>query len=62
MRLSGESQLIAGGKTTVKREALSITIEAVEKYLTSIDQKVGITSRMQLTGYVVSDRDTALRS
>jgi len=47
------AQLIALGKNN--REAaleLSVTVKAVEKYLTSIYAKLGIKSRSQLTAYV----------
>ena len=47
------ARLVALGKNN--REAaleLSVTVKAVEKYLTSIYQKLGVKSRSQLTAYV----------
>jgi DNA-binding NarL/FixJ family response regulator len=49
--------LVADGKNN--REAadvLCVSLKAVEKYLTSIYRKLGVTSRTQLTSYVVSQR------
>jgi DNA-binding CsgD family transcriptional regulator len=51
------ARLVVEGKNN--REAateLSIMIKAVEKYLTSIYRKLGVTSRGQLTGHLISER------
>ena len=49
--------LIAGGKgNRAAAEALSITEKAVEKYLTSIYAKLGMTSRAQLAAYIAAGR------
>lgn len=47
------AQLVALGKNNREAAlALSVTVKAVEKYLTSIYQKLGVKSRSQLTAYV----------
>jgi DNA-binding CsgD family transcriptional regulator len=47
--------MIAAGKSNAAAaDALGITRKAVEKYLTSIYEKLGITSRAQLAVYVVA--------
>jgi DNA-binding CsgD family transcriptional regulator len=52
--------LIAGGKgNRAAAEMLSITEKAVEKYLTSIYAKLGLTSRAQLAAYVAAGRNAA---
>jgi DNA-binding CsgD family transcriptional regulator len=49
--------LIAEGKgNRAAAEALSITEKAVEKYLTSIYAKLGMTSRAQLAAYIAAGR------
>jgi DNA-binding CsgD family transcriptional regulator len=55
--------LVAAGKPNqVVAEALAISRKAVEKYLTSIYEKLGVTSRAQLAVYIVSaDRTQAPR-
>jgi DNA-binding CsgD family transcriptional regulator len=51
------ANLIAEGKNNREAAlALSVTVKAVEKYLTSIYQKLGVTSRTQLAGHVISGR------
>jgi len=52
--------LIAEGKgNRAAAEALSITEKAVEKYLTSIYAKLGMTSRSQLAAYIAAGRAAA---
>jgi DNA-binding CsgD family transcriptional regulator len=52
--------LIAEGKgNRAAAEALSITEKAVEKYLTSIYAKLGMTSRSQLAAYIAAGRTAA---
>jgi DNA-binding CsgD family transcriptional regulator len=49
--------LVAGGKgNRAAAESLSITEKAVEKYLTSIYAKLGLSSRSQLAAYVAAGR------
>jgi DNA-binding NarL/FixJ family response regulator len=58
------ARLVAAGKNNREAaDALCVSLKAVEKYLTSIYRKLGVTSRSQLTSYVVShpERDPALR-
>ena len=51
------AQLVAEGKNNREAaDALSISLKAVEKYLTSIYRKLGVTSRSQLTGFFHSGR------
>ena len=51
------AHLIADGKgNRAAAEALSITEKAVEKYLTSIYAKLGMTSRAQLAAYIAAGR------
>jgi len=45
--------LVAAGKSNrAAAEALSVSEKAIEKYLTSIYSKLGMTSRVQLAAYV----------
>ena len=45
--------LVAAGKSNrAAAEALSVSEKAIEKYLTSIYAKLGMTSRVQLAAYV----------
>jgi DNA-binding CsgD family transcriptional regulator len=54
------AQLIAAGKgNRAAAEALSISEKAVEKYLTSIYAKLGLSSRAQLAAYIASGRAAA---
>jgi DNA-binding NarL/FixJ family response regulator len=51
--------LVAAGKPNqAVAEALAISRKAVEKYLTSIYEKLGVTSRAQLAIYMVSAERT----
>jgi DNA-binding CsgD family transcriptional regulator/tetratricopeptide (TPR) repeat protein len=51
------AHLVAAGKSNrAAAEALSISEKAVEKYLTSVYAKLGMTSRAQLAAYVAGSR------
>jgi len=56
------ARLVADGKNNREAaEVLCVSLKAVEKYLTSIYRKLGISSRTQLTGFVLSGRDAGSR-
>ncbi|HZO93556.1 MAG TPA: AAA family ATPase [Candidatus Baltobacteraceae bacterium] len=51
------ARLVAHGKNNREAaDALCVSVKAVEKYLTSIYRKLGISSRTQLAGVVLSER------
>jgi DNA-binding CsgD family transcriptional regulator len=54
------ARLVAAGKNNREAaDALSVSLKAVEKYLTSIYRKLGVTSRTQLASYIASSSEPA---